>query len=158
MYFGWNFCGKVLRSNEWKIFWTGFSRAKRSAICLRIESLMIKLEGEKLNAAPGAVGAGLLQFTAQQSWAALMVLASQSFVFLLQQSIADIPFSVLPENAGVPASTPAASAKNRKSDVNHFFIYTITVLNRLKFCQEWDVRKAYFYSFARCNWKIFPIP
>jgi len=67
----------------------------------------------------------------------------------LQHSIADIPFSALPENAGVPASAPEASEKNRKSDVSHFFIYTITVLNRLKFCQEGDVRKACFYSFAR---------
>ncbi len=80
-------------------------------------------EGEKLNDAPGEDGAGLPQFIAQQSFAALTLLASQSFVFFLQHAIADIPFSALPEKTGVPASTPEARAKSRKRDVSHLFIF-----------------------------------
>jgi hypothetical protein len=100
---------------------------------LRIESLMMTATGEKLNDAPGVFGAGLPQLTAQQSIAALTLLASQSFDFFLQHAIADIPFSALPEKTGVPASTPLASAKNRKSDVSHFFIFSFTIWNKLKY-------------------------
>lgn len=97
----------------------------------------MKLEGEKLNEAPGEVGAGLLQLTAQQSCAALTVFApSQSFAFFLQHSIADIPFSALPEKTGVPASTPEASAKSSKSDVSYFFIFSFTIFGKLKRCQD----------------------
>ncbi len=64
---GWNFCEKITRSNEKETFKAGFSCPSSNAICLRIESLIMMVEGEKLKDAPGAVGAGLLQFTAQQS-------------------------------------------------------------------------------------------
>jgi hypothetical protein len=57
-----------------------------------------------------------------------MLLASQSFDFFLQHSIADIPFSDAPEKTGVPASTPEASAKSRNKDVSQFFIYPLTIL------------------------------
>jgi len=65
MYFGWNFCEKVLRSNE--TFEAGFSRPSSNAICLRIESLIMIVEDEKLNAELEEVGVGLPQFTAQHS-------------------------------------------------------------------------------------------
>jgi len=97
------------------------------------------VEGEKLKAAPGEFGTGLPQFTAQQSCAALTLLASKSFVFFLQHSIASIPFSALPEKTGVPASTPEASAKSRKSDVSHFFIFNFTIWNKLKHCQVYSI-------------------
>lgn len=67
MYLGWNFCGEISRSNRKEIFGAGFSALSNAAICLRIESLMITLEGEKLNVAPGEDGAGLLQLTAQHN-------------------------------------------------------------------------------------------
>jgi len=100
---------------------------------LRIESLMMIADGEKLTDAPGAVGAGLPQFIAQHNCAALTLSASQSLVFFLQHSIADIPFSALLVNAGVPADTPEASAKSRKSDVSQFFISNFTICNKLKY-------------------------
>ncbi|MDQ6786038.1 MAG: hypothetical protein M3033_04365 [Acidobacteriota bacterium] len=93
---------------------------------MSIESLIRITEGEKLTDAPGEHGAGLLQFNAQQSCAALTLFAPQSLVFFLQHSITDIPFSALFDKDGVPANTPEASAKNRKTDVRHFFIYKIT--------------------------------
>jgi len=65
MYLGWNFCEKVLRSNE--TFETGFSRPSNDAICLRIESLIMMTEGKKLNAELEEVGVGFAQFTAQHS-------------------------------------------------------------------------------------------
>ena len=88
---------------------------------------MIMLNGAKLNDATSEFGAGLPQLTAQHSCAALMLLAPQSFAFFLQHSIADIPFSALPEKTDVAASTPEASAKSRKNDVRHFFIFNFTI-------------------------------
>jgi hypothetical protein len=67
MYLGGNFCKKVSRSNENETFETGFSRPSNDVICLRIESLIMMTEGEKLNAEPEEVGVGLPQFTAQHS-------------------------------------------------------------------------------------------
>ncbi len=98
------------------------------------------VEGEKLKDAPGAVGAGLPQFTVQHNCAALTVSASQSFVFFLQHSIADIPFSALPEKMGVPASTPEARAKSRKSDVSHLIII-FTVFHLFNVCQVFRIRQ-----------------
>lgn len=100
--------------------------------------------GEKLTDAPGEEGVGLLQFTAQHNCAALTLLASQSLVFFLQHSIADIPFSALPEKTDVPASTPLASAKSRKSDVSHFFIFNLTLFDESNSCQVYSIfRKTY---------------
>ena len=67
MYLGWNFCEEISRSNRKEILGACFSALSNAAICLRIESLIIMVEGEKLNDAPGAVGAGLLQLTAQHN-------------------------------------------------------------------------------------------
>lgn len=64
---GWNFCEKVLHSDENETFEAGFSRPSNDAICLRIESLIMIVEGEKLNAKPEEVGVGLPQFIAQHS-------------------------------------------------------------------------------------------
>ncbi len=132
-----------MRLKESETTWIGFSFLSSEAICLRIESLIIIAEGEKLNDAPGEEGAGLLQFTVQHSCAALTLFASQSLVFFLQQSIADIPFSALPEKAGVPANTPVASAKSRNSDVSQFFIFSFTILNNSKCCQVYSLPGVY---------------
>lgn len=147
MYLGWNFCEMVSRSNRKEIFEAGFSALSNNAICLRIESLIITLEGEKLNTAPGEDGAGLLQLTAQHNCAALMLFAWQSFAFFLQHSIADIPFSALPEKTDVPASTPEASAKSRNRDVSHFFIISFTILNKSKHCQVYSISIVFFVWF-----------
>ncbi len=144
MYLGWCFWGKVSRSKAKETVWIGFSRISSDAICLRIESLIKMIEGEKLNDAPGEDGAGLLQLTAQHNCAALMVFAP--IFFFLQHSIADIPFSALPEKTGVPATTPVASAKNRKSVVSHFFIFNFTVFDKSKSCQELYTSREFFYS------------
>lgn len=134
MYLGWNFCGEVFRSKENEAAsCVGFSRLKSDAICLRIESVMMTATGEKLSEALGEDGAGALQFITQQSCAALT--DSASIFFFLQQSIADIPLAALPENTEVPASMPEASAKSRKSDVSHFFIYRFTLFDTKKRCQ-----------------------
>ncbi len=138
MYLGWNFCEEISRSNRKEILGACFSALSNAAICLRIESLIITLEGEKLNVALGEDGAGLLQLTAQHNFAALTLFASQSFTFFLQHSIADIPFSALPEKTGVPANTPEASAKSRNRDVSQFFIYRFTILNKSKHCQVYS--------------------
>ncbi len=140
MYLGWNFCVEIFRSKENETTGVGLSILSSAAICLRIESLTITAEGEKLKTAPGEVGAGLPQLTAQHNCAALMLLVSQSFVFFLQHSIADIPFSALPAKTGVPASKPEASANSRKSDVSQFFIRRFTICNRLKHCQVYSLR------------------
>ena len=93
---------------------------------------MTTIEGEKLNEAPGEVGAGLLQLSVQQAIAALTLAAPpQSLTFFLQHSIADIPFSAPPEKTGVPASTLKASAESRKADVSHFFIFRFSVFGKL---------------------------
>lgn len=102
------------------------------------------VEGEKLKDAPGELGAGLPQFTVQHNCAALTVSASQSFVFFLQHSIADIPFSALTEKTGVPASTPEARAKSRKRDVSHFFILNFTILNKSKDCQVYSISQCFY--------------
>lgn len=54
---------KLRAPTDEKTFKTGFSRPSRGAICLRIELLIIMVEGEKLNAVPGEFGTGLSQFT-----------------------------------------------------------------------------------------------
>lgn len=144
MYLGWNFCEKTSRSNEKETCLLGLSFPNNAAICLRIESEILMADGEKLNDAPGEVGAGLLQFMAQHNCAALTVF--MSIFFFLQHSIADIPPSALPAKSGVPASVPPARAKSRKSDVSHFFIVKSTILNKLKFCQELYSFKLLFYS------------
>ena len=64
---GWNFCEKITRSNEKETLKAGFCCPSKDAICLRIESLIMTAKGEKLNDAFGAVGAGLLQLTAQHN-------------------------------------------------------------------------------------------
>jgi hypothetical protein len=130
---------KLRAHTDEKTFKTSFSRPSSGAICLRIELLITMVEGEKLNAVPGEFGTGLPQFIAQQSFAALTLLVSQSFGFFLQHAIADIPFSALPEKTGVSASTPEASAKSRKSDVSYFFIFNFTIWNKLKHCQVYSI-------------------
>lgn len=101
---------------------------------------MMTATGEKLNDTLGDVGAGLLQFTAQQSCAALAVLTP--IFFFLQHSIADMPFAASPEKAGVPASTPMPSAKSRKSDVSQFFIFKFTIFGKLDHCQGAELLPA----------------
>lgn len=81
MYFGWIFGEIISRSNKIIGIETGFSFLNNSAICLRIESLIAIDEGEKLNVAPGAVGIGLAQLSAQHNRAALIVRESQSSFF-----------------------------------------------------------------------------
>src|SRR2546430_1798968 len=117
---------------------------------------MIIVTGVKLKDAPGEVGAGFPQFIAQHNCAALIVLTPQSGFFFLQHFIADIPFSALPETSGVPASTPEASVISRNSDVRHFFIFNLTILNNSKPCQELYPSGRRFYSlrlylFKRAN-------
>ncbi len=104
-------------------------------ICLRIESLIMKPDGEKLKDAPGEFGGGLPQLTAQHNCAALMLLAPQSFVFFLQHSIADLPFCALPEKGEAPASAPAARAKSKNSDVSHLFIDFLRLFLLSDVCQ-----------------------
>ncbi len=72
MYLGWNFSEKILRSGALKPIETGFSLLSQSVIWLSIESLITKVEGEKLNDAPGEFGAGFPQFNKQHNCAALM--------------------------------------------------------------------------------------
>ena len=129
MYLGWSFCGETLRSKEYATFEAGFSLTSNAAICLRIESLIMMVDGEKLNDAPEELGVGLLQLIAQHNWTALTLSAPlQSITFFLQHSIADIPFSAPPEKTGVPANTPPTSAKNRKMEVSLLFILKLTIL------------------------------
>lgn len=136
MYLGWCFWGKVSRSKAKETVWIGFSRTSSDAICLRIESLIMMLDGEKLNDAPGEFGVGLPQFTAQHNFAALMLLAlSQSIFFFLQHSIADIPFCALPEKGVAPASAPAARAKSKNRDVSHFVIDFLRLFFLQDVCQ-----------------------
>ena len=128
MYLGWNFCGESSRSKEYETFEAGFSLTSNAAICLRIESLIRIVDGEKLNDVLGELGVGLPQLIAQHNWAAVTLLAPwQSIDFFLQQSIPDIPFSALPEKTGIPARPPT-SAKNRKMEVSLLFIFKLTIL------------------------------
>lgn len=153
MYLGWNFCEKALSSIEKKTAaaeGAGLSFLKSAAICLKIESLMTITEGEKLKAAPGAVGAGLLQLIRQQALAALRLAAPwQFFAFFLQHSIADIPPAASPAKTGVPASTPEASAKSRKADVRYFFIFKFSVFGKFgavknRFRRQFPVNQTVF--------------
>lgn len=89
-------------------------------------------EGEKLKDAPEGVGTEFAQFKAQHNCVAntsgvfsLLFALSQHFIIWL-----------LSECRGIPASTPPARARIRKSDVSHLFIYRFTILNQLKLCQD----------------------
>ena len=132
MYLGWNFCEKISRSNEIETAETDFSLPSNNAICLIIESLMMTAEGEKLNDAPEEFGAESVQFKAQHKRATFASdVCSLLFAFLQHFII-----WLFPECRGIPANTPPARAKIRKSDVSHLFIYRFTILNKPKFCQE----------------------
>lgn len=102
---------------------------------MRIESLTMKPDGEKFTEALGEDGVGIPQLIAQHNCAALMLLASQSFVFFLQHSIADMPFCALPEKGVAPATAPAARAKSTNSDVSHLFIDLLRLFFLSDACQ-----------------------
>ncbi|CAN5276851.1 hypothetical protein BH10ACI1_BH10ACI1_08000 [soil metagenome] len=121
MYFGANFRGKISRSCENAIAEFEFCLIGNSdAICLIIESLTVKAVGEKLNDELEDVGAESLQSKAQQMRATLASFDCSLLFAFLQQAI--IWLFIFPECSGIPASTPPASAKTRKSDVSHFLI------------------------------------
>ncbi len=96
------------------------SDARKRAICLMIDSLTVNAGGAKFDAAPPGVGDESLQLIAQCSRARLAAgVCSPLFIFL--QHFIDLP-SMFPECSGVPASTPLARAKSRKTNVSRLVI------------------------------------
>lgn len=91
-----------------------------AAICLLIESLMIMPVGAKFDDEPlPGVGEESVQLMAQCRRARLAA-GAFSAIFIFLQHFIDGLF-IAPECSGIPASTPLARAKTRKTDVSHFF-------------------------------------
>lgn len=85
---------------------------------MTIESLIIIVEGEKLNDVLEEVGAESLQFNAQHNCAAITS-GVLSLLFALSQHFI---IWLFPECKGIPANTPLPKAKIRTNDATHLII------------------------------------